>query len=516
MPDVRMPDGTIVRNVPDGITRTQLMARYGKTQPPADDSATRGVGLGMWKPLDNAARAVSNIPVIGPALDHASEAMGMPTASAAADRHDIARHNNSRTGFQTAGNIVGTLPLARLPGGAATQGALGGAALTDAKDPQGIARDAALGALSSKVVQTGLGAASRIVSPVITAAGRELSKAGIPLTPGQIASMGSGAFNRVVQGVEENFAKLPFVGDVVKTARDRAANAYYKKVVARTGVAVPDSVPMGHETHDFIGKQLSDQYEAVLPKLQVSADAKFNAGLAQIEQKLRNVIPSNVKQFTGILKEAQLQGTNGLALDGRTLQHADRVLRAYSEKFGKSLDPNQQIMGDAFNQIRQQFRALNMRQNPQFAPLLSQINKAWRELAIIRKAAGDANKGDGIFSPARYASAAKGSKTNQQLTRAADQVIPNRSPDSGTTRGVGTGWLLTAGAGGAAGAKLGPMAAIPAAGSLLYTKTGQKMLNKAVFAPRGPTAKAVGKGLDWSSKLAPLLIPSLTVTESGQ
>jgi hypothetical protein len=32
MTDVRMPDGTIIRNVPEGTTRTQLMARYGKHQ----------------------------------------------------------------------------------------------------------------------------------------------------------------------------------------------------------------------------------------------------------------------------------------------------------------------------------------------------------------------------------------------------------------------------------------------------------------------------------------------------
>jgi hypothetical protein len=32
MTDVRMPDGTIIRNVPDGTTRAQLMARYGKHQ----------------------------------------------------------------------------------------------------------------------------------------------------------------------------------------------------------------------------------------------------------------------------------------------------------------------------------------------------------------------------------------------------------------------------------------------------------------------------------------------------
>jgi hypothetical protein len=42
--DVRMPDGTIVTNVPDGMTRTELMARYNKARAPFPVKTTAEVG----------------------------------------------------------------------------------------------------------------------------------------------------------------------------------------------------------------------------------------------------------------------------------------------------------------------------------------------------------------------------------------------------------------------------------------------------------------------------------------
>ena len=53
MPDVRLPDGTIVRNVPEGTTRSQLMARVGKAQQP---SRAQGSGIG---PLDQTLSSVN-------------------------------------------------------------------------------------------------------------------------------------------------------------------------------------------------------------------------------------------------------------------------------------------------------------------------------------------------------------------------------------------------------------------------------------------------------------------------
>src|SRR3546814_16655803 len=55
MPDVRMPDGTVIRNVPEGTTRAQLMARMSKAQPKAQPRA-KSTGSGM---LDQAISSVN-------------------------------------------------------------------------------------------------------------------------------------------------------------------------------------------------------------------------------------------------------------------------------------------------------------------------------------------------------------------------------------------------------------------------------------------------------------------------
>jgi hypothetical protein len=478
-----------------------------------DHSWLRGLVLGAEKPIDNLASAASHIPVLGPAVDRLSVALGGNTAADVSAHHDEARQNNDRTGAQVTGNVVGTLPTLALPGGLAVQGAATGALLSDKKDLTGVLTDAATGAGTAFVggkLLSGLGSAA---APTVSRAARALHDAGIPMTLGQLAKSGSGVGAKLVAGVEAGARKLPFIKNLVLNAEDRGVMANYRAVVARTGVEVPDHIPPGHETTDYVAEQLSKKYEALLPKLHVATDPKLASGLASIEANLKAVAPDSVfTQFQNILEHAGLEG-KAAAIDGKSFQHADRVLRAQAEKFGKSLDPNQQEMGKAFDEVRQQLRGMLLRQNPGHAAELSQLNRNWRELALIRKAAGDPNKGTGVFTPARYATAAKGSRSNRELTRAADQILPNRSPDSGTTEGVALGHLLVAGGGKAAATAISPFAAIPAAGSLLYTKVGQQALNKAFFATRPGAVRATGHTLKALAKLAPAAVPVVSAAK---
>lgn len=509
-----LPDGTVLEfpdDAPDDVIDRTVKAHVAN---PKNNSINTGIEAGFRKPIDNAAELLSNIPVVGPAVDKLGQRFGLPSTADAVAYNTAGRSNNTRKGAQIAGNIMGTAPLAAFGGGPVVQGGLSGAALTDAKDPWNIAGDTLFGAASSKLVSSGLNKLGAVVSPQIDKGMRALNEMGVPMTLGQIASGGKGLFNRFVAGTEENLAKLPYVGDAINAARDRGTRGYYNGVLARTGVKVPENIPMGHESHSYIGGKLSSQYESILPKLRVEADDKLKTGFLELGSTIKRTLPEDrYKQFLGILDEAGLADTGGLNIDGRKLQHADRVLRFYSEKFGKSGDPNNQILGDAFGNLRQQFRSLNLRQNPEYAPQLQAINKAWRELSLIKKAAGDANKGEGVFTPAKYAQAARGSRTNQEVTRSADRFLPNRSPDSGTPRGLATSYLFMGGLP-AAGASINPLAAIPALAAPTYTEAGQRALNKFVFAPRGPVAKAVGKGFRKGAELAPMLVPPLLLPQT--
>lgn len=110
MPDVRMPDGTIVRNVPEGMTRTQLMARLGK-------ATTRRGTLGqLW---DNTVNDVAGI---------AQGVAGLPDlAATAAGKIMSAPSTAGAYGLEKLGFPEAAKPLRRVASALANPPTIGGA-----------------------------------------------------------------------------------------------------------------------------------------------------------------------------------------------------------------------------------------------------------------------------------------------------------------------------------------------------------------------------------------------------
>lgn len=134
-------------------------------QPAAPPAAPQRVNQ-AWGFQEGVAKPFTNI---GNWLVHGAENAGLEmsgfrtvsnrlkAAQAAADARDPTRVN-ARPGKigEFAGNVVGTLPLSLLPGGAGVQGAASGALLSDAKDAKGVAADAAVGAFAGKAADKGV------------------------------------------------------------------------------------------------------------------------------------------------------------------------------------------------------------------------------------------------------------------------------------------------------------------------------------------------------------------------
>lgn len=220
MPDVRMPDGTIIRNVPEGTTRAQLMARLNKAQPKSE-GALGWISDNVLSPLNeaiigapeviyNAAAAVTD-PIAEKVLNLVSPGEGT-AARAQANRQRQAVSNAAtqafvtkrapiaRTGGQIAGSLAIPLPGKKLQEGGklaragyrAMQGAVGGAAVRDTGD-ESAADEAALGATANVFLPPALrwlggtrpaqalaSSASRLAGPTVnylTSQGDELAQA---------------------------------------------------------------------------------------------------------------------------------------------------------------------------------------------------------------------------------------------------------------------------------------------------------------------------------------------------
>jgi len=176
-----------VPNYPE--TRKYVAALANKTPPQQQATAAAAVPVnprkdqalgfqkGVMTPLDNLATWVEkgaaaipqpladamSLTPFGPAIQAlkaapaAGKAMGMPTAAQAKQDHANYVAAQRAKGVvpgrigEFAGNVVGTLPTAMLPGGILAQGAASGALLSDAKGLPGIATDAAIGAAGAKL-----------------------------------------------------------------------------------------------------------------------------------------------------------------------------------------------------------------------------------------------------------------------------------------------------------------------------------------------------------------------------
>lgn len=232
--DVRMPDGTIIRNVPDGVTRDEVMARWRQMKAPPSMNVDPTEGMSTGERL---------LAGIGMGMTNVGRGLGQMVGLV--DRADVeeARKRDaalSATGAGRAGDILGTtvmlLPTAFIPGAATMKGATAIGALTG------------LAAPSASTEETIKNAAiGGVAAPVAIGAGRAL-----------------GAAYRGAQGLAEPFTRRgqeriaaatlrQFAGDPARAAQNmRAAQAL-----------VPDSGP-------------------------TMAQAADDSGIAQLERLLRN------------------------------------------------------------------------------------------------------------------------------------------------------------------------------------------------------------------------------------
>lgn len=208
--DVRMPDGTIIRNVPEGTTKADLQRRFARVQSAnKPTSFWQGFGEEVAKNGNNAARLISLINPVMSVAQTLSDLTGIgkdytPRAVYQNNRRQLAEAS-ARSKYQgsTLGRIVGgvvsTAPTMLIPGGVLAQGAAQGALSTDnVDDPRSIARDAAIGAIAGKA---GEQVGKRLIAPAADRVGRTAPARAI-------AKQGANAINALTSQLPGNLPKL--------------------------------------------------------------------------------------------------------------------------------------------------------------------------------------------------------------------------------------------------------------------------------------------------------------------
>ena len=488
--------------------------------PEADDhSALSGFMAGVMKPVDKAAEWIANTSV-GKAVDDFGVSLGFPSVADANAEHDEWRRNNTRTGYQTLGNIAGTIPLARLPGGLAVQGGASGALLTDAHDLKGTARDAAFGAGGSVVGGTALRALGGLASGVTTRGARLLHDAGVPLTLGQIGQAAGNLPGRIVGGVEDFVAGLPGVGAIVNLARDRGVNGFNvavgNRILGNIGERLPRGTQPGHDMIDAVQRRLSNRYEQLVPNLSANVDMPMATALTaardladqasrapQLERIINNVFGRRLNGQLG----------QGATISGQMLKDAESELTRLHGRYAGSTG-DEALFGDAIDMVRQALRDGVRRSNPDHRAELDALNTGWAQMRAFRgavRSGTDRAKATGVATPGAVLRQSAGRGYRDPLAEAATDILPNRTPDSGTA-----GRLLTAGALGGS-AYVDPREHPFLSGTLatvggLSTRQGQVALNRLAFGARPAAVSALSVPLNRLSRYAPQAVTPLLVS----
>lgn len=346
-------------------------------------------------------------------------------------------------GLGAAAARTGINALARPVLADAAFGGVSGATATPDNPLLGAVAGAGLGAGGGMFGRAAGRTAGRAFRGIQNANVGALRQAGVPLTVGQ-------AVGGALKGVEDRLAGVPVIGDIIGNRRREGLDAFNRAafdqglapINANTGGAI------GAQGVDAARAARSQGYANALDNVQVQADAPFVAdmqGAINAGRALPDPMSANL-DYTLPTRVGNSFDANG-GLSGRDFQQSIRGLR----RDARAMEPLP--YGYDFGQVTRQaegaLEGLLNRQSPGTIPAYQAANAANRNVEVLRDAVNRARNGSrsgtsDVFTPSQLADAAAQNSrafggtqgTTQQpffnLTRAGQDVLPSKVPDSGT------------------------------------------------------------------------------------
>lgn len=516
---VTAPDGKeITLEGPAGASQEQIIAQAqklyqptAKPQPSAIESAIVGGGKG----------------VIDPALALAEYAGGKPAEISQNIQQRMKPFQEANPTAFGAGQLGGGLltggammkgvgmipsfakanPYLQASGVGSTIGVLTPSNKSQEEALREIPQKAGLGALAGAGGNLIGQSAANILSPRISEAVKKLVGEGVNVTPGQ-------ALGGMFKTIEDKATSLPIIGDAINYARQKGIEEFnkatYKRALESIGGKTPEAT--GREGIAAVRGQIESAYDTLLPKLSFNPDKVLFDSLDNLGQTVKGLSKEDAKMVSDNVKSLiqsrlpKQAGSSGI--DGNTFKMIESDLGQLASDYAGATG-SQATIGRAYKQALADLRVALSRNNPDFAQELANINTAFAHYARLRKAGSMANTQE-TFTPIQLANAVKqadqsagkgatatGKALMQDLSDAGVQVLPSKTPDSGTAGRM----ILNSLAGGAAGAGAlaEPTTAALASTLMLPYLPGGRQLTSALLTKRPEFAQKLADAIRQSS-----------------
>ena len=398
--------------------------------------------------------------------------------------------------------IASKIPVAKTLAGRVGTGTVAGAGfgasapVTDGDYWEEKAKQASLGAVTGGALPVVTGAAARVIQPKLNKAAELLRKEGVPLTPGQMG-------NSFTKAVEEKARSLPLTGDAIARAHKQGITglntAALNRALEPIGIKLPKGLKSGRAANEYVHRKLSKRYEEILPKLTGVADRKLQTDIAKILDMGKSLPDAQESQLKKLINHDLINRfTPGGRINGETLKRIESNFGRKATGYIKANDPDQRDLGKALFEVQNSLRQMVARHNPDYADELQKINKGYSIYSILRDATSRTGAHNGEFSVSNLRAAARkadnsvgkaqtseGKARLQDLADAADQILAQSVPDSGTAARVLQGGV---------GYAIDPSILIGlGAGSVPY------MLNSTANKLSAPTANAIRQATPYAT-----------------
>ena len=382
------------------------------------------------------------------------------------------------------GALKGASTLAKI-GTGATQGALfgglfGAGAAKEKEDMLGdAAKNAAIGGVTGGLF-SGIGSA---LAPKLQKGASQLTKKGIPLTPGQ-------AFGGATDTIEQRAGSFM---PGINSSRTKAIKKWNTSII--DDVLKPLGVKAGNVADDEITelvlkgqKLLSKSYDDVLPMISMKADDTLADDLARVIEK--QVLGKDA-QRKALTEMKKIKGYMvGNKVSGQSIKKIQEHLGKRIQSYSGVTNSDDKAVGEILKDTLDVFMDTVERQNPKYASKLKEINRAYAKFVRIEGASAKLN-GAEAFTPKQFGQAVRqadrstrkravsAGKALMQDVGEQGQILGAKIPDSGTAGNLITNNLLLGTVGGAGLGMVSPwMIAIPGFSKMLYSEGGMKLFNK--------------------------------------